>query len=157
MPATSHSAFSPPTTPRDVDETTLLLEFVHDRNVHCPRCDYNLRNLTQPVCPECHEELRLSIGLGRPQFHWLIVTLAPGIFSGIAAFFLTCMLVMVSISPTGGAPWQVYVIDGFGWLSALATLLLFRRRYQFFKQPNAVQISWAGGAWFVHVAFFVVM
>ena len=48
-----------------LEEIELLLRFIHERNVHCPRCDYNLRNLTQPVCPECREELRLTVGARR--------------------------------------------------------------------------------------------
>src|SRR5687767_8462552 len=58
----SHSASAPPTVQRRADEVELLLAFVRDRDAHCPRCDYNLRNLTQPVCPECREELTLSVG-----------------------------------------------------------------------------------------------
>lgn len=135
----------------------MLLAFVQNRDVHCPRCDYNLRNLTQPVCPECREELHLSVGLTRPHFGWLIAALAPGIFSGIAAFFMAGMLIMVNISPTGKAPWQPYVLDVFGWLSAITASALFLRRYKFLKQRPETQMAIAGAIWFTHIAFFCVM
>lgn len=139
------------------DETDLLLTFVHDRDVACPRCDYNLRNLTKPVCPECQEPLRLVVGVQRLRYEWLIAALAPGIFSGIAAFFLACMLIMVNLSPTGRVPWQPYVIDSFGWLSAVFTIALFRRRHWFLRQSQEVQIGIASAFWFVHIVFFFSM
>lgn len=148
---------APPTSPRDVQEVELLLQFVQERDVHCPRCDYNLRNLTQPVCPECREDLHLAVGLGRPKFGWLIATLAPGIFSGIAAFFMAGMLIVVNLAPTGKVFWQPYVLDAFGWLSGITALLLYRYRYRFLRQLASKQMAWAATVWFVHVAFFVVM
>lgn len=148
---------SPPTSPRDAEEVVLLLRFVHERDIRCPRCDYNLRNLTQPVCPECRDELHLSVGLRRPQLAWLIAALAPGIFSGIAAFFMGAMLIVINLSPTGRADWRMYVLDAFGWLSAIVCVALFFRRYKFLKQASQVQMTITGGIWFVHVAFFMVM
>src|SRR5262249_34908141 len=104
---------------RTADGQTLLLQFIHERDVPCPRCDYNLRNLTVPTCPECHEPLRLAVGLRRPKFGWLIAALAPGIFSGIAAFFMGGMLILMTLSPRGKVIWQPVALDGFGWLSAI--------------------------------------
>lgn len=31
----------------------LLLQFLDRRSVPCPRCGYDLRDLTRSVCPEC--------------------------------------------------------------------------------------------------------
>jgi hypothetical protein len=148
---------APPTQPGDPEEVELLLQFVRERDVRCPRCDYNLRNLTQPVCPECREQLHLSVGLTRPKFGWLIAALAPGIFSGIAAIFVTGVLIVVNISPTGKAPWQPYALDAFGWTSALTAGALFLQRYRFLKQRNEIQITIAGVVWVAHVMFFVLM
>lgn len=148
---------APPTSPRDDAETDLLLRFVHERDVRCPRCDYNLRNLTQPVCPECREELHLAVGQSRPKIHWLILAMAPGTFSGIAAFFMLGMIIMVSISPTGRMPWQPYVMDVFGWISGASAAAMFFRRWRFLKRTMEWQMSMAGVIWFVHIAFFLTM
>jgi hypothetical protein len=90
----SHPASAPPTAPHDRDHVAMLLAFVRDRDVNCPRCDYNLRNLTQPVCPECREALALKVGVQRIVLAWLLATLAPGIFCGIAVgvFFIMSLL-----------------------------------------------------------------
>lgn len=135
----------------------MLLQFVRERDVHCPRCDYNLRNLTQPMCPECREELRLTVGVRRTQIGWLVAALAPGIFSGIAAFFLAGGLVMAGLSPRGKIIWQPVVLDAFGWASAMVAAIIFFRRYKFLKQRSEMQMTITGVIWFVHVAFFLLM
>lgn len=157
--ASDHPPSAPPITARDPEETELLLRFVHERNIHCPRCDYNLRNLTQPVCPECREELRLTVGQGRPRFGWLIAALAPGIFSGIAAVLFAVPLILIPILRPGpkGPPWQAYAMDAFGWLSALIAITLFVQRFRFLSQSHAVQATWAGVTWFIHIGFLVIL
>ncbi len=60
---------APPEHEQPNDADGLLLDFVRDRDVACPRCGYNVRNLTKPVCPECEEPLVLKVGgedLSRP-------------------------------------------------------------------------------------------
>src|SRR4051812_12100108 len=44
-----------------------LLGFVHDRDVSCPGCGYNLRNLRNDRCPECGEQLELGLRLAEPR------------------------------------------------------------------------------------------
>jgi hypothetical protein len=38
-----------------------------DRDVPCPSCGYNLRNLTGEVCPECGEALALRVNVLEPR------------------------------------------------------------------------------------------
>ena len=137
----------------------MLLAFLANRDVHCPRCDYNLRNLTRPVCPECREQLRLTVGARRAQFGWLILALGPGIFSGIAAMLFAFPLLVIPIVHPGLKlpPWPIYAMDGFGWLSALSALLLFVFRYRFLRQPRSAQIAWAAAIWFIHIAVFIII
>jgi len=68
-------------------EQELLLEFLRDHDAACPVCSYNVRALTRPVCPECKQELMLAVGVKRLRLGWLLVAVAPGFFSGIAAVF----------------------------------------------------------------------
>jgi len=46
---------------KESEDDHRLLEFLRDRDVPCPKCGYNLRNLLKPKCPEC--ELALTLGV----------------------------------------------------------------------------------------------
>ncbi len=134
------------------DDVALLLEYLRGRNVPCPRCGYDLRDLAQPRCPECREDLALSVGYRKPAFVWFLATVIPGLFSGMCAGLL-----LVPILFEGGRPpWQIFVLDGFGWMSGLTALGLVHRRHAFIQLPQGRQRAWAIAAWSIHVvAFFV--
>ncbi|MHC4272100.1 MAG: hypothetical protein ACYTGE_05675 [Planctomycetota bacterium] len=140
-----------------VDEVAHLLAYVHGRDVPCPLCGYNLRDLTQARCPECRQDLALTVGVTRLQFGWLIVTIVPSMFSGIAAGLLLIPMLMVLFIGAERPPWPIVAAEAFGWLSTIAALLLLHRRYVFLRQPLAVQRCWGVGAWVVHVGAFVAL
>ncbi len=144
------SMTNPQRPPADGD--TLLLEYVRDRDAPCPLCGYNLRNLSTTTCPECREALSLTVRFRKPRFGWLLVTVIPSAFSGIAAvLLLTPLMISVYFGP---APWQIWAVDAFGWLSGVSALVLLKYRYAFLKQPEAAQRVWAAMAWVIHLIAF---
>lgn len=138
------------------DRGELLLQFLDNRSVACPRCAYDLRDLTRPVCPECGEELTLTVGRRNTNYELLIATLAPGIFSGIMAGLLLVPVAFAAIVLSRGAPFEVVALDLFGLTSALGSLVLFRRRRQFMNQPRRRQILWVIVTWALHITALVV-
>ena len=63
--------------------------------------------------------------------------------------------IVVSLFVTGGnAPWPIIMIDAFGWLSGLGSLVLIRCRQAFLRQSTARQRVWALGAWALHLSVF---
>ncbi len=50
--------------PQAMDE--LLPAYLRHRDVPCPNCSYNLRDLTGTSCPECGQRLELVVDLGSP-------------------------------------------------------------------------------------------
>jgi hypothetical protein len=134
----------------------LLLEYVRDRDAPCPLCGYNLRDLSTPTCPECREELSLTVGSRKPRFGWLLVTVTPGIFSGISAALLLIPLIISTFSRNGPVQWPLWSVDAFGWLSGLAALVLVRYRYAFLRQPQAAQRVRAAIVWAIHFAALAV-
>lgn len=46
---------------REQIERDLLLIYLHNRDVHCPACGYNMRNATVTACTECGRVLRMGI------------------------------------------------------------------------------------------------
>ncbi len=139
------------------NETESLLRFLQGRDHACPKCSYNLRNLTRPVCPECGEELKLTVGRRKINDALFILTLAPCIFSGICAILLSGVIAFHHYANVGSPPIWIWGVDGFGLLSGLAGLLLFVKRRAFMKLDRGVQLFWALLAWGIHVAVFVVL
>jgi hypothetical protein len=68
-----------------------------DREVHCPRCKYNLANLRSEVCPECGELLTLRLQLARPERGPLV--LGTVALSTAFGFALIMLPVYVSLEP----------------------------------------------------------
>lgn len=68
----------PPTEPLSrADES--VRTFLAERDAPCPGCNYNLRGVEQPVCPECGRGIELSISRpGRSRGYLLFVLLALG-------------------------------------------------------------------------------
>lgn len=132
----------------------MLLEFLRHHDADCPVCGYNLRALTRPTCPECHQALVLTVGAPGIRLGWLFVALAPGFFSGIAACFV--------LIPTLG----VFFEDGilvpalaglvlFGWCSGLFAISLAVKRDRFITRSRTQQRWFAISLWLIHVAALV--
>lgn len=69
----------------------LLLAFLKDRDVHCPLCQYNLRNCTAMNCPECGKPIALRVSaLDIPMHAWAMMTVAWSLAAGlgIPLFFM---------------------------------------------------------------------
>ncbi|MCZ6834147.1 MAG: hypothetical protein O7G85_00080 [Planctomycetota bacterium] len=139
------------------ETTTLLLEFVHDRDVQCPKCGYNIRNLTNPICPECQEDLELTVGLVKVRFEWLIVTLIPSAFSGICALILLVPILVALKTNAGLIPTGVIVLDSFGWLSGGIGIGLFLKRRQFMRLDSSNQFLAALFTWVMHLGAFGIL
>jgi hypothetical protein len=99
----------------------------------------------------------LTVGLTNPRIEWLLVTIAPSMFSGIAAGLLLIPMLMVPLYGGEAAPWPWVAAEMFGLLSAMGGLLLISKRPVFLRQSTAVQAWWAVGAWALHVGAFVAL
>ena len=139
------------------DETESLLRFLQGRDHACPKCSYNLRNLTRPICPECGEALALTVGRGHFRDSLLFLTLAPCIFSGICAILLSGVIAFHHYANVGSPPIWIWGLDGFGLSSGIGGMLLFVKRRAFMKLDRGVQLFWALLTWAIHIAVFVAL
>lgn len=145
------------TAPMDADR--LLLAFVRDRDAACPSCGYNLRNLTKPICPECEEPLVLKVGGRTYPVRWLLATVAPGIFTGVASGIMAVIfLIALIVGPPSPffVPLDVILTGSFFLASAAAAgaIIIWNRR--FVRQPQPRQVMWAVLLWVIHLcAFFI--
>src|SRR5688572_26909003 len=130
----------------------LLLEFLREHEAPCPVCGYNLKALVRPVCPECGQELVLTVGAARLRLGWLMAAVAPGFFSGIAAIFVLVPVVARPIFGDGRISLTLTAMDLFGWCSGIFAILLAAKRHRFLALPRRAQRCWTLGIWAVHVA-----
>jgi DNA-directed RNA polymerase subunit RPC12/RpoP len=81
----------------------LLRQFLAERNVFCPQCEYNLRDLTGERCPECGEKIVLRVNLAEVKQKLLIaglVGLAAG--AGLNGLLLIYFLIRTMIDGSRG-------------------------------------------------------
>ena len=137
-----------------------VVAFVRGRSAPCPRCAYDLRDIERAQCPECGEALVLTVGTQRVRFGWLVLAMAPGCFSGVAAVFVAIPVgaTLWHWLPAGqGAPWPVIVGDVFGFLSAATVAVMYRYRHSILSWPGRRQGVFAAVVWGIHVAMFAIL
>lgn len=146
------------------DPESEVIAFLEGRSAPCPRCAYDLRDIQTAACPECGEPLVLKIGSPRAHFGWLVLAMAPGCFSGVAALFVLVPIVMTlgrNLPPGQGAPWPVVAADVFGFVSAASVGLMYRHRHRVMALRLGRQRAFAAVIWAIHVLalvlFFVAM
>lgn len=151
---------APTTSPSRPPDDAEVVAFLRGRSAPCPRCSYDLRDITTPRCPECAEPLVLKVGSPQARFGWLVLAMAPGCFSGVAALFVAVPvgLTLIRFFPPGqGAPWPIIVADAFGFLSAASVVIMYRHRHRFMAWKPARQRTVAMTVWGVHVVMFALV
>lgn len=156
MPTDAPSPAPAPAASTDAE----VVAFLRGRSAPCPRCSYDLRDIPTARCPECAEPLVLKVGSPQARFGWLVLSMAPGCFSGVAAMFV--------LIPIGGAlingfrlgdvvPWPIIIADGFGFASAASVVLMYRHRHRFMAWKTPRQRAFAMTVWGVHVVMFALV
>jgi hypothetical protein len=83
------------------EEETHLRDFLAHTDYPCPGCGYNLRGLPDPVCPECRQELELTVGLTEPHSGALFLAVGSFFAGAGAAGALLAAVVIISIVEKG--------------------------------------------------------
>jgi hypothetical protein len=130
-----------------------VVAYLKGRSSPCPRCGYDLRDIQTAKCPECGDPLVLKIGTLRPRFGWLVLSMVPGCFSGVAAVFVLVPVIGTlwqGVSPER-IPWPAIGADIFGWLSAGSVILMYRHRQRLMAWTTRRQATFAAAIWGIHV------
>jgi hypothetical protein len=116
-----------------------LIHWLADRDVPCPLCNYNLRALTTPRCPECGNDLRLSvISTDRSAKPWITLAVAVCGSAGMG-FIFSCIVLKEGLhdGPLIDAPLVFFILTIPGPIILLRT----RRRYQRLSRKSQWTIS----------------
>lgn len=133
----------------------MLLDFLREHDAPCPLCGYNLRALTRPMCPECKQQLTLTVGMQQPRLGWLLVAIVPGVFSGFAAILLAIPIIMSTLESGVLPPWFLLATDAFGFTSGFFAIGIALRRYRFLAMPMVTQRGWAIVIWTIHILWLL--
>jgi hypothetical protein len=121
-----------------------LRAFVAGRDVPCPSCNYNLRDLTDSRCPECGQRLELRVGLSEPRLGlWIagVVGLAAGAGFNLLLLVYVGLEVLQPPKRMGGILGTFVMVNGAGLLimgASLACWLYFRRPFRRLGAPHRV-------------------
>ncbi len=143
-----------PPSPFPIDSKVHLIEFLRGRSVLCPICAHDLRDIPTANCPECGEPLVLKVGSPRTRFGWLILAMAPGCFSGVAAVFVLIPIfgmLLEGITARNPVPWPIIGADIFGFLSAISVALMYRSRHRLMALKTRRQIEFTCTVWGTHI------
>ncbi len=127
-----------------------LLAYLANSDHPCPNCSYNLRGLKASACPECNQELKLTIGLVDPKLGaWLAGVL--GLAAGAGFSLLLMGFVFLELLSRGRSDIDgrilVFSIIAPGLVLGGSLYVLLRSRPWFRKAPRFVRIALAVAAW----------
>jgi hypothetical protein len=114
-------------------ESELLRQFLHARDVPCPSCEYNLRDLPADRCPECGQELALRLQLAEPKQTALLtglIALSAGAgLNGLLIIYFVLIHLFTRYGSPGVDEFLVTILVGFAIFGgAIALWLTFWRR-----------------------------
>jgi hypothetical protein len=156
-PAESNTA--EPAVPR---EGEFLRQFLAGRDVPCPMCEYNLRDLEGDRCPECGDQLTLEVNPVEPKQAAVItglVLLAAG--AGFNGLFLVWVAAFVlSKGGRGAVPAQIFYLNIGGFLiEALAIGVWVKQWKRIRRLPTfsrwALSICFCGFLTIADLAVFI--
>jgi len=126
-----------------------LRTFLAGRDVACPACGYNLRDLGAARCPECGEELVLQVGLAEPRQAALIAGLiglaaGAGLNGLLLGYFVIRQALMGDIYI--GAPF--FAVNVWGLLVEATALILWLRFWRVVRRRSrAAKVVFVAGCW----------
>ena len=131
-----------------VPESALAV-YLANRDEPCPACNYNVRGLTNPWCPECGQELRLQLALAHPRLAWFMAGLVGLAFP--CGFYVTlCCIGIIELliedNPGLRTVAMIYVAAAIPVaLALIGGWIKLRRRFS--SARALVRWGLAGGCW----------
>ena len=94
------------------------------------------------------------MGVTKPRFLWFLIAVIPCGFSGISAALLLIPMIILPMSGGGIPQAPIFALEGMGWLSALAGVILVHYRFAFLRRSPKRQRNFAMVVWGIHLLAF---
>ena len=142
-----------------LSDRELLQTFLRERDVACPRCEYNLRNLVGDRCPECGDELVLRVNLSEPKmaaFLTGLIGLAAG--AGFSGLLILYMVIVSLLMQRGGGFWGMFLaVTATGFVvMGMGVWFWIRGRKHIRRLPQGRQWILAAGCWCLTLANLII-
>ena len=138
--------------PPDAPDTSWLTAYLRDRQVPCPACAFPLHDVSGDTCPQCGNEIVLTLDTVEPRLRaWIHLAVAACASAGVGLFMAALII------RNGSPPYRDPMIFWPVWFFAVSVpaapvVLLTRRR--FLRLGRAVQQTTATvGVTLVFIAF----
>ena len=143
---------------QNAEDAKLLIQFVAGRDMPCPRCDYNLRDLITDRCPECGDQLMLKVNRVEPRQGPLIAGLV-GLSAGAGMGGMMLIFAVVMILHQGRidrSDWSFIEVNSGGFvIEGVAVLLWLGRWKRLGQKPLYQQKRLALGCWLLTAVYLV--
>ncbi len=95
--------------------------------------------------------IRLQVGAARPLLGWLIVAMAPGVFSAIAGGILAVPMTLSLLFGSGsGIPPEAWFCESVALVSVAFLAVIWRGRWRFLALRQELRGGLAAGLWIAH-------
>ena len=135
------------------DQVGWLRAYLRGRDVGCPLCGYNLRDLGSDRCPECGRFVRLGVSVAEPYLRAWVTMLVPLLLSAGVGVFVLCVVGMEGWPPPRMVVLRVSLSSFVGAIPLAVLGVVLRRAI--LRIPQAGQWALAAGACAATVAAFV--
>lgn len=141
-------------------DADFLLRFLAGRDRPCPGCGYNLRDLPSALCPECGQQLTLSLRLVEPRQGALLtglIGLASGCGMGGLMLLFAAIMTFVMGRGSGGGLGQFLLVNGAGFLVHAVAVFFWLRHWNDIRTlPVGIRRILVLFCWALPLAFVVV-
>ena len=143
----------------DADDERMLQAFLAGRDVGCPQCGYNVRDLRRAVCPECGERLALRLQLAEVRQAAMLtglIGLSAGV--GLSGLLLVYFLITIYVRrQQGGDQTLFFTVTGGGLVVLGVMLYVWLRGWRWIRtRPAGARWAMAAACWAATLAYLLV-
>jgi hypothetical protein len=123
-----------------------LIRYLWHHRLPCPHCGRELHELQSAVCPECHGELRIGVGMTQPPLRGWLVLAIPLIASAGIGVMMVILMMTAGMPSQSRYPYIGAAMAYFGLAIPLAAITLIARRkimrWERYLQATAATVVW---------------